>query len=123
MLMVCTSVAADADGSGARPGDETLSCDQIYAEGMAIVKTEQEQRDAMRSRMGTQAKGTAALIVAASTVGQVDPTHATGVAAKAAVQAEVKSQTELGTQAGKARPDVRKEHLRALWAQKHCTKN
>jgi hypothetical protein len=114
---------AAAQEEGSRPGDESLSCDAIYAQGMAIVQVEQQQRDATRSKMEAQVKGTAALVGAAMTVGQLDPTHATGIAAQAAAEGTMKSQIDLGAQAGAVKPDARKERLRTLWTQKHCTKN
>jgi hypothetical protein len=123
MFVACTAVPASGEESSARPGDEALSCDQIYDEGMSIVRKEQQQRDATRSRMETQAKESAALGTAAMTVGQVDPTHASAIAADAAVKREIRSGAELGSQAGAAKPDARKERLRTLWTQKHCTKN
>jgi len=123
MLVTCISVAVAGEDPAARPGDEALSCDQIYAEGMTIVQKEQQQRDATRSRMQTQANGTAALLVAASTVGQLDPTHATAIAAQVAAEGMVKNQVDVAAQAGAAKPDARKERLRTLWTQKHCVKN
>ena len=123
MLVACVSVIAAAEDSAARPGDEALSCDQIYAEGLAIVQKEQQQRDATRSKMEAQAKGTAALLGAAMTVGQLDPTHATAVAAQGAAESTVKNQVDVAAQAGAAKPDARKERLRTLWTQKHCVKN
>ncbi|MBS0584599.1 MAG: hypothetical protein JSS42_16030 [Proteobacteria bacterium] len=111
--------AAAARDDGSRQGDESLSCDEIYAQGMAISQKEQQQRDAANGKMGAQTKATAALIGAAIIV----PTPATGMAAQAAAESTMKSQVDLGAQAGAARPDARKERLRALWTQKHCVKN
>lgn len=119
MLVSCISVAAAGQDSAARPGDEALSCDQIYAEGMVIVQKEQQQREATQSRMAAQTKGTAALVGAAV----LAPSPATGVAAQAAAESTMKSQIDIGAQAGAAKPDARKEHLRTLWTQKHCVKN
>jgi len=123
MLLACVSVAVAGDDPAARPGDEALSCDQIYAEGMTIVQKEQQQRDATRSKMEAQTKGTAALLGAAMTVGQLDPTHATAVAAQASAESTMKNQIDVAAQAGAAKPDARKERLRTLWTQKHCVKN
>ena len=123
MFVACVSVTAAAEDPAARPGDEALSCDQIYAEGMAIVQKEQQQRDATRSKLETQTKGTAALVGAAMTVGQLDPTHATAVAAQASAEGTMRSQIDVAAQAGATKPDARKEHLRTLWTQKHCVKN
>ena len=122
-LLVLLPRAAAARDDGSRPGDESLSCDEIYAQGLAIVGKEQQQRDATRSKMEAQTKGTAALVGAAMTVGQLDPTHATGIAAQAAMEGTMQSQVDLAAQAGAVKPDVRKERLRALWTQKHCVKN
>jgi len=122
-LAAFAPAAGAADEPDVKADDESLSCDAIYAEGLKIVQSEQQQRDAVRNRMDAEAKGTAALVATAMTVGQADPTHATGIAAKAALEGMVKSQVDLGTQASAARPDARKERLRTLWTQKHCTKN
>jgi len=46
-----------ADEPGVKAGDESLSCDAIYAEGLKIVQSEQQQRDAVRNRMDAEAKG------------------------------------------------------------------
>lgn len=118
-LLALPPRAAAARDDGSRPGDEALSCDEIYAQGMAIVQVEQRQRDATRSKMEAQTKGTAALIGAAVLV----PTPATGLAAQAAAESTMKSQADIGAQAAAAKPDARKERLRILWAQKHCVKN
>ena len=42
---------------GAKPGDEALSCDQIYAEGMAETQREQQARDQKAQALKLQEKG------------------------------------------------------------------
>src|SRR5438105_6370725 len=39
-----------ASGAGTMPGDETLTCEQIYAEGMAQKEREQQERNAQSER-------------------------------------------------------------------------
>ncbi len=107
------------DEPGALAGDEKLSCDEIYAQGMAIVQVEQQQREDTNRKIGAQTKATAALVGAAILV----PTPATGIAAQTSAEGTIKNQIDLGVQAGAVKPDARKEHLRMLWTQKHCTKN
>jgi hypothetical protein len=106
-----------ADPPGAQPGDDALSCDQIYAQGMTIVKREQEERDKKNQQRKAEQAGLVGLIGAATAAGGMG---GTGQAANAAGQGMADRQiAELGNA---PTPNLRKERLRQLWTQKQCVR-
>jgi len=106
-----------ADSDAAQPGDEQLTCEQIYAQGMAQSQRDQQERNKKNEHRRAQSAATAALIVAGSTVGQLDPSHATALAANKA--AENMADTTIA-ELGATQSNPRMDHLKQLWAQKHC---
>jgi hypothetical protein len=99
---------------GARPGDEALSCAQIYAQGQAESQREQEQRNEKAHAMKRQQQGFTALLgTAIATGGLVG-----GNAAQKSGEDLANSQFKLADTANQ--PNPRKERLRQLWTQKRC---
>jgi len=108
--------AAAGSSSGARPGDDALSCEQIHAQGMAEAQHDQQERSqrgaAMRAQqMATMGLGTTALLSG----GLGGTAQAAQKAAEASADGSV---AMLGT-SPQANP--RLERLKELSAQKHCT--
>jgi hypothetical protein len=121
-LLIPTVVAAGAapdtepNTSGALPGDETLTCEQIYAQGMAESQRDQQARSQRNDQLRKERAGTAALVTGAMLTGGLG---GTGQAANAAAQSQAdKTIAMLGAQQSNPRMD----HLKELWAQKHCAK-
>ena len=99
---------------GAKPGDEALSCDQIYADGMAETQREQDARNQKTEAMKRQQK---------SLIGQLGVALATGglVGGKAVQKSGedmIASQGRITETANQ--PNARKDRLRQLWTEKHC---
>ena len=122
VLGVPAAIAGDAgaraDASGAMPGDDALTCDQIYAQGMAQSRRDQEERAKASARQKAQVDSLAALAVTADTVGQLDPSH---TAARATQKtAEAQADQTLAMLGRTPQPDPRLVHLKQLWAQKQC---
>jgi hypothetical protein len=105
-----------ATESGIRPGDESLTCEQIYAQGAADAQREQEERNATREQMRARSGATAALMTGAMLTGGLG---GTGLAAQKA--AEIQADRQMA-ELGRSQSNPRKEHLRQLWTQKHCVK-
>lgn len=102
------------DLPGALPGDEALSCDQIYAAGMAESQRDQQARAEKAQALKQKQQGLMGLAgVAMATGGLVG-----GHAAQAAADDVAKSQGQLADPASP--PNARKERLRELWADRHC---
>lgn len=98
-----------------KPGDDALTCDEIYAQGMAESQREQQEREQTRQQMKAQQMGTAALIASAMATG-----GATGPLAQKAAEADAdRTMAMLGTP---PQPNPRMERLKQLWAQKQCVK-
>jgi hypothetical protein len=110
---------AAANASGALPGDDALTCEQIYAQGMAETQRAQHERSKDMERRRMETGGMMALAIGASTVGQLDPSHASAIAANQAAQGM--ADKTIGELKGPP-PNPRMDHLRQLWAQKHCVK-
>ena len=110
-----TNVEATAPGS--LPGDEALTCDQIYAQGMAETQREQQERSQQRGQMRAQRSTTAALMTGALMTGGLG---GTGQAAQAAAEAQAGQQMAMLGAAPHS--NARMEHLKQLWAQKRCVK-
>ena len=109
--------ALAADPPGARPGDDALTCEQIYAQGAAEVQREQDECDKKNAERKAQSASTAALVTGAMLTGGLS---GTGPAAQKAAEAQAAgTMAELGAA---PQPNPRKDHLRQLWTQKHCVK-
>ncbi len=110
-------LALAADPAGARPGDDALTCEQIYAQGAAEAQREQQERAKKNDERCSELRATGALVSGAMLTGGMG---GTGQAAQKAAEAQAdKTMAEAG-----AAPQVnpRKEYLRQLWTQKHCVK-
>jgi hypothetical protein len=123
VLTCATSLAAAlwlpcalaADPPAAKTGDDALTCDQIYAQVDADVQRAQQERDKKAEELRNQGRATKTLGVAALLAGGMG---GTGQAYQAAAEAQAN-----GTMAMSAPPpNPRTEHLKQLWAQKHCVK-
>ncbi len=106
-----------ADVPGAKPGDDALTCEQIYAQGAAESGREQDERNRRNDERGAQGRATAALITSAALTGGMG---GTGQAAQKAAEAQADGTVALLGAAPQV--NARKEHLRQLWTQKHCVK-
>jgi len=106
--------AVAAPSSGARPGDEALSCEQIHAQGMAEAQHDQQDRSQRNDAMRAQQMATMGLGATAMLSGGIGAQ----LAQKAAETGADRSVAMLGTS-----PQVnpRLERLKELSAQKHCT--
>jgi hypothetical protein len=114
VLALGSASAAAQDVAGARPGDEALTCEQIYAQGQAESQHEQELRNQKTQALRQQQQGFTALLgTAIATGGLVGGTAVDKAGAEmlAAPGQMVQSQGQ---------PNLRKERLRQLWTQKHC---
>jgi hypothetical protein len=111
-LWACAALGADAP-SGAMPGDDALTCDQIYAQGMAETRRMQQEREQKAAQMRQQSNTTAALGTSALLTG-----GATALAAQAA--AENQANQTIGMLGSAPPPNPRMEHLKKLFAEKHC---
>jgi hypothetical protein len=112
-----TVANATADTSGAMPGDDVLTCDQIYAQGMAESQRDQQARNQRNEQMKRQSKGTAALMTGAVMAGGLG---GTGQAAQMATEAQMDRQAAMLGAPPQSNP--RLDHLKQLWAQRHCVK-
>ncbi len=108
--------APTTSGSGSLPGDEALTCDQIYAQGMAESRRDQEERSKRNDQMRNESKATAAMMTGAMMAGGLG---GTGQAAQAAAQGQADRQMAM---LGAPQSNPRMEHLKQLWSQKHCVK-
>jgi hypothetical protein len=107
------SPVAAADVPGSMPGDEKLTCDQIYQQGMAESQRNQQEIAKRSAQMKAQNAGTAALVTSALLTG-----GATGPAAQAAAEAQADSTM---AQLGRGpQVNVRSQRLRQLYAEKKC---
>lgn len=115
-VTIAAGPAAGAqDNSGAMPGDDALSCEQIFAQGMAESKRDQQARQQQIDQMRAQGAGTAALVTGAMLAGGLG---GTGQAAQAAVEAGADRQMAMLGAPPQQNP--RMQHLRQLYAQKQC---
>jgi hypothetical protein len=121
-LWVSVAIAADttannsaaATASGAMPGDDALTCDQIYAQGMAETKRDQEERNKRNEQLRQQSAATAAIITGAAMTGGLG---GTGQVAQKSAEAQADRQMAM---LGAQQSNPRMDHLKELWAQKHC---
>ena len=108
---------ATASASGAMPGDEALTCEQIYAQGMAESQRDQQARNQRNEQMKRQTMGTAALVTGAMMTGGLG---GTGPAAQMAAEAQADRQMAMLGAPPPTNP--RMDHLKQLYAQKHCVR-
>lgn len=114
-VAMCANCAVAEGVPGAEPGDEALSCAQIYAEGMAETQRKQQARDEKAQALKLQEK---------SLIGAIGATMATGnpiagLAANAQALGLAHSTNRLAD--APDQPNARKERLRQLWTRKNCT--
>ncbi len=108
---------AGANASGVMPGDEAMTCEQIYAQGMVESQRDQQEMNQRNEQMRSQRAATAALMTGAMMTGGLG---GTGPAAQKAAEAQADQQMAmLGTP---PRVNPRMDRLKQLWAQKHCVK-
>jgi hypothetical protein len=115
ILFAGSSRAADVPGT--LPGDEALTCDQIYAQGMAESQKDQQERERKNQERGAQAKGTAALVTGAMLTGGLG---GTGLAAQRS--AESMADRQMADLATPQKTNPRLDRLKELWTQKHCVR-
>jgi hypothetical protein len=111
-----TAANAAPNASGVMPGDDALTCEQIYAQGMAESQRDQQERSQRNEQLKKQNMGTAALVTGAMMTGGLG---GTGQAAQMAVDAQADRQMAM---LGAPQSNPRMDHLKQLWAQKHCVK-
>jgi hypothetical protein len=97
------------------PGDDALSCEQIFAQGMAESQREQQARQQRIDQMKAQGAATGALAAGAMAVGGV---AGTGQVAQAAVEAQADRQ--MAMLGSPPPPNLRMQHLKQMYAQKQC---
>jgi hypothetical protein len=114
-LALCVPVALAADPPGAVPGDQALTCEQIYAQVDAEVQRAQQERDKKAAEMRNQSRTTKAALTTAMMAGGLG---GTGQAAQMAAEAQADKTMSMSAPP----PNPRMEHLKQLWAQKHCVK-
>jgi len=106
------------DPPGSKPGDDALTCEQIYAQGAAESQREQQEHAAKTEELKRQTNGTRALVICAALTGGMG---GTAQAAQKAAEGQAATQMAMLTPQPTA-PNPRKERLLQLWTQKHCTK-
>ena len=121
-LWISTAIAAGTpanpalNASGALPGDDALTCDQIYAQGMAESQRDQQARSQRNDQLRKDNATTAALVTGAMLTGGLG---GTGQAANMAAEAQADKQIAM---LGAPQSNPRMDHLKQLWAQKHCVR-
>jgi len=110
------ALATEAAGvPGANPGDEALTCDEIYAQGMAESQRDRQEREKKRQQMKAEQMGTAALVASAVATG-----GATAPIAQKAAEADAdRTMAMLGTP---PQTNPRLDRLKQLYAQKQCVR-
>jgi len=107
--------AQAVDAQASRPGDDALTCDQLYAEATAQSQRDQVEREKRNDERRHQAQATGAVVAGAMLAGGMG---GTGVVAQKTVEANVSS--TLAEAAAPPQRNPRMEHLKQLWTQKHC---
>lgn len=107
---------AGPNASGALPGDDALTCEQIYAQGMAESQQDQQARAARNEQMRAQRNATAAMMTGAMLTGGLG---GTGQMAQRSAENQADQTMAL---LGAPQTNPRMDHLKQLWAQKHCVK-
>jgi hypothetical protein len=109
--------SATPDASGAMPGDDALTCEQIFAQGMAESQKDQQERSQRNAQLKAQSAATGAMVTGAMMAGGMG---GTGQMAQAAAEAQAdKSMSMLSA----PQPNARMQHLKLLYAQKQCAKD
>ena len=112
-----TAPSATSDAPGAMPGDDALTCEQIFAQGMAETQKDQQARAQRNAQLKAQSAATGAIVTGAMMTGGMG---GTGQVAQAAVEAQAdKSMSMLSP----PQPNQRMQHLKLLYAQNHCAKD
>jgi hypothetical protein len=111
-----TQAGAAANPPGAMPGDEAMSCEQIYAAGMAEAQRDQQERSEKRQQMKAQGEAFKGMLIGATAVGGL---FGTGQAVQATVEAGADRQMAMMS-APQSNP--RMDRVKQLWAEKHCVK-
>ena len=114
-VTLCGPIAQAADPPGSMPGDEALTCDQIYTQVNAEVQRAQQEREKKAEELRNQSRATKALLTTATLAGGLG---GTGQAAQSAAEAQADKTMTLSAPP----PAPRTEHLKQLWALKHCVK-
>ena len=112
-----TAANTAANASDVTPGDEAMTCEQIYAAGTAETQRDQEERSQKKEQMRAQGSAFKGLAMGAMAVGGL---FGTGQAVQAA--AEAGADRQMAMMANTPQSNPRMEHLKQLWAQKHCAK-
>ena len=112
--LAAPAATAAADPSGAMPGDDALTCEQIFQQGMAESQKDQQARSQRNAELKAQGQATGALVTGAMLAGGMG---GTGQAAQAAAEATADRQMAMLTPPP---PNLRMQHLKLLYAQKHC---
>lgn len=97
---LCTAPAAVAAPDSAMPGDDALTCQQIYAAGMAESRRDQDERNAKNRQGGSPVE--------------------MWLGAIATNGGSVVERNRRLTDAATAPPNPRLEHLKQLYAARHC---
>jgi hypothetical protein len=113
---LCVPFALATDPPGALPGDEALTCDQIYAQVDAQVQRARQEREKKAEEMRSGSRAAKATLATAMLAGGLG---GTGQAAQLAAEAQA---DKTMTMAAPPPPDARTEHLKQLWAHKRCVK-
>lgn len=111
---VANPANAAVDASGAVPGDDALTCDQIFQQGMAESQKDQQARSQRNAELKAQGQANKALLTGAMATGGMG---GTGQVAQAAVEAGADRQMALLTPTP---PNPRMQYLKQLYAQKQC---
>jgi len=112
-----TAANTAANASAVVPGDDALTCEQIYAQGMAETQRDQQARNQRNEQMKTQSRATAAMMTGAMMTGGLG---GTGQAAQMAAEGQADRQMAMLGAPPQSNP--RMDHLKQLWAQKHCVR-
>lgn len=111
-----TATNTPAGAPGVMPGDDALTCEQIYAQGMAETQRDQQERAQRNEQLRSQRAATGALMTGAMLTGGLG---GTGQAAQVAAESQADKQMAM-LSAPQSNP--RMDHLKEMWTQKHCVK-
>ena len=106
---------------GTQPGDEALTCEQIYAQGAAESEREQQERARRNDARRQETHATVGLIAGAMLMSGV-PGAGPAAAMAANTSAENLAAKTVAEGANVPPVNARKERLRELWTRKQCVK-
>jgi hypothetical protein len=112
---LCAPFALAVDAPGATPGDQALTCEQIYAQVDAAVRRARQEREQKAEEMRNGSRATKATLTTAFLAGGLG---GTGQAAQRAAESRADKTMALSPPP----PDPRTDHLKQLWVQRHCVK-